>query len=217
MRSLLVFLFLPFFLTAQTTDSVQSYQRLQIGVGYGIMEYTVEFTPVTANEAFRGSNLGVQLRYFDNQLVGFQAAVNYVRAGWRENIDTNFATLYERQTNYLELQLLTQFSIGKGAVQPLLQAGPYVSFPLGESEKVPAEYVEPDLPVPTYYDFSLPFRINYGLQVGAGLNVELGAVTLQLEGRYLVGFSDLIKTGTTIAATSRRAGIGGRVGLFYAL
>ncbi|MEL7162502.1 MAG: hypothetical protein AAFN92_17220, partial [Bacteroidota bacterium] len=95
---------------------------------------------------------------------------------------------------------------------------PYVSFPLSESESLPPEYVAPvDPALPLYYDFPFPFRINYGVQVGAGLNLELGPVTVQVEGRYLLGFSDLLRTGTTVAATSRRAGVGGRVGLFYAI
>ncbi|MEO0731499.1 MAG: porin family protein [Bacteroidota bacterium] len=209
---------LPVLLCGQVPDSTKAIQRLQVGVGYGMMDYSVDFLPTADVEPLRGNNLGLQLRYFDNKLVGFQAALNYVQAGWRETIDTTFSTFYERQTNYLEVQLLTQLSIGKGAVQPLLQAGPYVSFPLSEMETVPPEYVAPENPpLPFYYDFPLPFRINYGLQIGAGLNLELGPLTVQIDGRYLIGFSDLIRTGTTVAATSRRAGVGGRVGLFYTI
>ncbi|MGK0451820.1 MAG: hypothetical protein ACJAXE_002491, partial [Neolewinella sp.] len=44
-----------------------------------------------------------------------------------------------------------------------------------------------------------------------------GPITVQVEGRYLIGFSDLFKTGTTVASTSRRNGLGGQVGVFWAL
>jgi len=63
----------------------------------------------------------------------------------------------------------------------------------------------------------LPNRLNYGAIVGAGVNLELGRLTIQLEGRFLVGFSDLFKTGTTVAASSRRTGLGGQVGVFWEL
>ncbi len=69
--------------------------------------------------------------------------------------------------------------------------------------------------LPEYYGFAFPFRLNYGLQAGAGLNLKLGPLTLQMEGRYLTGFNDVVKTGTTRAVISRRKGLGGRVGVFY--
>ncbi|MEL7162282.1 MAG: hypothetical protein AAFN92_16110, partial [Bacteroidota bacterium] len=119
LRCLFLCWLFPALLLAQDVDSTTVKSRLQVGVGYGMMDYSVDFTPTAAVEPLRGSNFGVQLRYFDNPLVGFQAALNYVQAGWRENIDDAFSTPYERQTNYLEVQLLSQLSIGKGAVQPL--------------------------------------------------------------------------------------------------
>lgn len=187
------------------------------------MEYEVDFTPNADVEAFAGTSFGVGLRYFDNKLVGFQAELSYTNAGWRENINSaysstgEFSSLYERQTQYAELLILTQLSLGNGFIQPMLQAGPYLSFPIGETESIPAEYVTPDTTSPLYYNLDLPFRVNYGAQVGVGLNIELGPLTVQAEGRYLVGFSDLIKTGTTVAASSRRQGLGWHLGAFWAL
>jgi len=205
-------------LSAQITDSVVIVDRFQLGVVAGMMNHEVDFTPTTNVQEVLGTNFGVALRYFDNKLVGFQAELTFANAGWTEEIDPDFSTPYERRTRYAELLILTQLSIGQGAVQPLLQAGPYLSFPLGDEETIPAEYVEPDSPAQReYYNYKLPFRVNYGAQVGAGLNLELGPLTIQAEGRFLVGFSDLIKTGTTVAATSRREGLGGKIGLFWAL
>lgn len=208
---------------AQANDSTAVIKRLQFGPVGGGMNYEVEFTPGASVEPFAGTSFGAGLRYFDNKLVGFQAELSYTNAGWRENIDAEysstgeFTSLYERQTQYAELLILTQLSIGNGFIQPMLQAGPYVSFPVGETTSIPSEYVAPDTTSPLYYDLDLPFRINYGTQIGAGLNVEIGPLTIQAEGRYLIGFSDLIKTGTTVAASSRRQGLGWHVGAFWAL
>jgi hypothetical protein len=219
MNQLLFFLlcFLPLTLCGQQPDSIKTISRLQLGVGGGFMQHEVDFTPSANVEALQGTSFGIGLRYFDNNLVGFQAELSINNAGWKETIDTSFSSLYERDITYVEIMILSQLSIGKGAFQPMLQGGPYLSFPLQDEESIPAEYVAPASTLPLYYDFELPFRVNYGLQIGAGFNLEFGPITIQADGRYLIGFSDLIKTGTTIASTSRRGGLGGHVGVFYAL
>ena len=216
-----VLLFLAFLLSlslyGQKRDSVSVVNRLQIGVGGGFMQHEVDFTPVADGEKLQGTSFGVGLRYFDNHLVGFQAELGITNAGWKENLDETFSSLYERKITYAEILILSQLSIGKGAFQPMLQGGPYLSFPLRDEESIPTEYVAPETTLPLYYDFELPFRVNYGVQIGAGFNLELGPLTIQADGRFLIGFSDLIKTGTTIASTSRRKGLGGHIGVFYAL
>lgn len=216
LRFLLLFCLLPSGLAAQRTDS-SAVNRLQFGLVYGQADHEVDFTPSASVEPLRGTEYGVALRYFDNHLVGFQAEVSLVEAGWREELDSTFTTLYERSISYLEVQLLTQFSIGRGAVQPLIQAGPYLAFPLREEEQIPIEYTPGDFLIPPVYGFAFPFRPNYGLRVGAGLNLELGPVTFQAEGRVLIGFNDLVRTGVTQAAISRRTGVGVHTGVFVAL
>lgn len=218
MKRILLALLLPLSgLAAQTTDSTD-YRRLQVGVVYGQMDHEVSFTPARAVVALRGSGTGLALRYFDHPLVGFQAEVTRLTAGWQEQIDPTLPELYVRETDYVELQILTQFSFGKGVVQPLLQVGPYLAFPLGERESLPSGFV-PDATAnpPQVYGFPFPFRLNYGLRAGAGLNVEIGRFTVQADARYLLGFNDVVRTGTTQAAISQRLGIGAHAGLFFAL
>lgn len=203
-------------LNAQRDSS--DYRRLQLGIVGGLMYHQVDFTPNVTVESVIGNQYGIALRYFNKQLVGFQAELTYSEAGWQELPDPEDDTrIYERLTKYAELQLLTQFSIGRGRVQPLIQAGPYVSVPLAESETLPTDYDPSTQPDNTYYGRELPFRLGYGLRAGLGLNVELGRLTLQLEGRYLQGFSSLINAGDSQASTSIRTGYGGQLGLFFAL
>lgn len=214
MKHLLLFLFLAAaqLLSAQQ-DTLPDYRRLQLGVVGGMMDHEVDFTPNATVNPIRGNQYGVALRYFDKQLVGFQAELTYVEAGWQEEV-TDEDLIYERRTTYAELQLLTQFSVGRGAVQPMLQAGPYLSVPLGEEKDLPAGFTPNE---GDYYGRELDFRLNYGLRAGLGLNIELGGLTFQLEGRYLQGFSNLIKPGQSQASTSIRTAYGGQVGLFYAI
>lgn len=213
---LLALLFLiPVTVFAQKTDSTAVINRLQLGLGGGMLQQEVDFTPLRDVEPLAGNNYAVALRYFDNSIVGFQAELGYNQGGWAETVDTLFATQYERRINFVELLLLTQLSIGRGAIQPMLQAGPYLSVPLSDTEQIPAEYTDPGQPLPDVIGLDLPTRLNYGAQIGAGINLELGPITLQAEGRFLIGFSDLFKNGTSVAATSRRQGLGWHLGVFY--
>ena len=219
-NALLVLLCCSFALTAQQTvvDTVPAFpKRLEVGVGFGILQHDIDLTPNRQTEPLQGDNFGVALRYFDHKFVGFQAELSYSEAGWQEDFGDSFTEFYSRQFSYAELLILTQFSFGRGAVQPLLQAGPYLAAPLSDTETLPDGFSPPETIPPPYYGTDISFRLNYGLQVGTGLNIQLGGLTLQLDGRYLIGFSDLIKSGETVALTSRRTGFGGHVAVFYAL
>ncbi len=210
---LLSLIFLSGLLGAQA-DSVD-YRRLQLGIVGGQQYSEIDFTPNRDVQTLEGRTYGIALRYFDKQLVGFQAELAYESAGWLEELPEGGQ--YRRRTDYAELQILTQISVGRGWIQPMLQAGPYLSVPIGEEEVLPTSFDPDTYPANTYYGRELDFRINYGLRAGLGFNLEFGAMTLQLDARYLQGFSNIIKPGSSDAATSIRRAFGGHLGLFYAL
>jgi hypothetical protein len=194
------------------------YRRLQLGLVGGLSFNEVDFSPNQDVTTREGQTYGLALRYFDKQLVGFQAEILYAEAGWLEDYGSeDEPETYERAYEYVELQLLTQFSIGRGVVQPMIQAGPYVSVPIAGEEILPPGFTLMAEPDNSYRGREIPDRLNYGLRAGVGFNVELGPVTLQLEGRYLQGFSNLIKPGESQASTSIRRAYAGQVGLFYAI
>lgn len=218
MRLLLpLFLLLSTAVWGQVSDTT-TIRRLQFGVGAQYYQHGIDITPGVNDDVLGGAGAHLAVRYFDTPLVGFQAELGVSAAGWTEDLRQRAddpPLNYERGFTYLELQLLTQLSIGRGLIQPLLQAGPYLSFPLAGRETLPAGYVIEETLPRQYYGYDFPFRPNYGAVVGAGLNIEAGRLTLQFEGRYLLGFSDLLRNGDTVAATSRRQGYGGRVGLLF--
>ena len=201
---------------AAQSDTTETYKRLEFGVGFGMMEHAIDFTPNADVEALLANNIGVTLRYFDQHLVGFQAELSFVQAGWREDLgDGEPLNIYARRTNYAELLLLTQFSIGRGVFQPLVQAGPYLSVPISTEQDLPQSVYFPPSDPPNRYGYEIPFRLNYGGQAGLGFNLRLGRVTIQADGRYLIGFNDIIPTGETTTVISRRTGYGGRVTVLY--
>ena len=207
---LLAFPLLGSVLLAQTGDSLR---RLEVGVGGGVLLHELEFLPSdTVYGNLQRNNYALMLRYFDNKLVGFQAEVGIVEAGWSQEIDARLAD-YERRLRFIDLQLFTQLSIGNRAFQPLLQAGPYLSVPIADEQRIPEGGQLPQ----EYLGEDLPFRLNYGAQVGLGFNLTLGPVTLQADGRYLLGFTDVIPTRTGGVISSRRRAIGGHAALLLRL
>jgi hypothetical protein len=215
LRYFLLFFALPQVLSGQA-DSMD-YRRLQVGVVGGLSFNEVDFSPNQDVTTREGMTYGLALRYFDKQLVGFQAEVVYAEAGWLEDYGADGESTYERRYEYAELQILTQFSIGRGVIQPLIQAGPYLSVPIGSEEVLPPDLQPEAEPPNSYRGREISDRLNYGLRAGVGLNVELGPLTVQLEGRYLQGFSNLIRPGDSQVSTSIRRAYAGRVGLFYAI
>ena len=195
-----------------------SLTTLAFGFGGGAFSSQVNLTNTLRAEndilMVNGVQLGGSLRYFNNKIVGFVGEVNYSQGGWAESADSLTGN-YSRQFDYLELQILTQFAFGRKAIRPILQAGPYVSFPIAQSDEVPSDFPIPD--EENYYGVELPFRVNYGLSVGAGIYLALGPIGVQLEGRAIFGVSDLVKSGSLGVSTSRRQAFGGRVTVFYEL
>ncbi|MEO0626696.1 MAG: porin family protein [Bacteroidota bacterium] len=213
MRPLLlgITLFCSSLLSAQrATDFVP---ELEVGFGVGTWASEVEFTPEVMQEPLTGINLGLSLRYFDRKSVGFMAELNYDQGGWQEVQDSVDGD-YRRSIDFLTTQLFTQLSFGRGLIRPVIQGGCYVSFPISDTEEIPVGF---DLgnDDPSYYQQEYSGRITYGLVFGGGFYLNFGLVSVQLEGRYLAGFSDLFRPGSTQAETSRRRSAGFRVTGFY--
>lgn len=200
------------------TAQVDSLTTFELGFGGGQYFNNVNFTlnQRAANEylPYAAPNIGLGLRYFANRAIGFAAELNYNGGGWQETIDS-LSLNYERQLSYLEGQIFTQLAIGRKRIRPLIQAGPYLSVPIGDKEIAPAGFVLPE--DDTYFNRPLDFRLNYGLVFGAGLYVKLGPVAIQAEGRFQAGLSDIIKSGTNGVTTSRRQAVGWRIMAWYQL
>lgn len=211
-----IFCLLSTGLFAQTADSARV-RILQFGVLGGVGFHEVDFRPNVNTEPLEGRRYGVGVRYFDNHLVGVQAELSYVEAGWLQELEDPFTEDYVRRSRYVEFTALTQLSVGRGAVQPMLQAGPYLAYPLGDDEEIPEGFTGPSGVLPSYVGRPLDRRLNYGLRAGGGLNLSFGRILIQLEGYYLAGFNDLIKAGETVVVVSRRTGFGGGIGIFYGL
>lgn len=213
-----LFLLISILCCGQLTAQQDSLTTLAFGVGGGYFGSQIELTntlrPEYAVQPVEGVHFGASVRYFNNRAVGFIGELNYTQAGWKEQLSEDFPA-YRRDIEFIDLQILTQVAIGRKVIRPMLQAGPYLSLPISQSEIVPDTFAR--LGEEDYYGETLPFRPNYGLAVGGGLYIQVGPIGLQLEGRTYLGVSDLVRSGKFEVTTTRRRAVGGKVTVFYEL
>lgn len=206
-----ILLFLSAFLPLQAQlDTFPA--TLSAGVQAGMSWNSVDFSPARPQQPLTGTSAGLVLRYFNHPLVGFQGELLLEQGGWSESIDS--LRQYERRQTFASALILTQLSIGRGRVQPVLQVGTYLSAPIAERESLPPGWTPPE---DSYYGNGLDFRPNYGLIAGTGLWIALGPIRLLAEGRYRQGLSNLIRPGFGSVSISRRTGFSAHLSLLYLL
>lgn len=217
MKHFIVFVWCCLFFNRLSGQS-DSITTLAFGFGGGFYNSEINLTNTTRPEYAilprQGLQVGASIRYFNNKAVGFVGELNFTQGGWRERSAPN-TTAYENKQSYFDIQLLTQVAVGRKLIRPMIQAGPYFSFPVSQSDEVPADFAIPE--GENYYGQNLPFRPNYGLAVGGGLILQVRQIGIQLEGRFLAGLSDLVRSGDFGVSTTRRQALGGRLTFYYEL
>ncbi|MEM1215076.1 MAG: outer membrane beta-barrel protein, partial [Bacteroidota bacterium] len=122
--------------------------------------------------------------------------------GWRETVD-GFSSTYLRELDYLDFAALTHISIGKKKIKPVIVLGPYLAYPLGQREEIPAGW-------PTnrdYYGVPLPNRLQYGVGGGVGVEWRLGKWSVQVDGRYRSALGGVFATGDSQFTFSNLRGV----------
>jgi len=180
-----------------------------LGVQYGQSWNEVNFSPAIQQGFLVGQRLAAVLRYVGEPHLGVQLEVAYDQRGWAEVQDA-LSTRYTRQIDYLDLAIFSHLSVGKGVVRPFLLLGSYLSYPIGETETIPADW-QPDRQA--YYGTPLPQRLQYGLAAGLGLEVVLGPVSLQLDGRYRSALGGIFSTNNSSFTFSNGRGLSAQVSL----
>lgn len=210
--------------TVSLAAQVDSLTTFQVGLGGGQYFSSVNFNfqPRRSGTSFvplPTTHFGAGIRYFNRRSAGFIAELNYTGGGWREELtevmgmDT-ITENYQRQLSYLELQLLTQFTIGRKRMRPFLEGGPYLAIPFSEKETLPATVA---VPGGYYFGEDINSRFNYGVLVGLGVYVDFNQLAFQLGGRYLAGVRDILTPGENGVSISRRQAIGWRFTAWYKL
>jgi hypothetical protein len=197
------------FQLAAQADSTAFRPLTHLGVQYGQSWNEVNFSPAIPQGFLAGQRLAAVLRYVGERHLGVQLEVAYDQRGWAE-VQAELSTRYTRRIDYLDLAIFSHLSVGGGAVRPFVLLGSYLSYPIGETETIPADW-QPDRQA--YYGIPLPERLQYGLAAGLGLEVVLGPVSLQLDGRYRSSLGGIFSTNNSSFTFSNGRGLSAQVSL----
>ncbi len=176
-------------LAGAQADSTAFRPRLHLGVTAAYQQNEVGFSPVVPQAALPGTGWGLLMSYVSEPHLGLLLSLAAEQRGWRET-SPEVAGFYERQIRYLTLSPSTLVLFGRGRLQPLLTAGPFLSVPLSSREVLP-----PAWPAMPYYGDDFPLRMVYGIAGSAGIRLTAGRWGIQAEGRYRRGFSSLFPLG----------------------
>jgi hypothetical protein len=163
--------------------------------GMTISKYGNFETPVNTFQNMKGVTAGLGGSWRLNNTLALQPEIDYIEKGISfgksEGADENgnptgtFETLLVQQ--FLEIPVLLRWGMPTdGHVHPMLEAGPFFSFELAERLKSTGS-------VTGSTDSNIMKDTDYGLVLGGGLGLDVGAVQWMFEGRYEPGFAGLGK------------------------
>jgi hypothetical protein len=166
---------------------------LTVTGGLTISKYRDVTVTFTEFEQMKGTSLGIGAAWQIAHALEIEPEALYIEKGISygespiidglENIIGAKETLHVQ--HFLELPVLLGYQVlSSGRVHPVLEAGPFVAFELGERMKLTGG-------VETSWDDQEVKNTDYGVVLGAGLEVQTGPVRWLLDGRYDRGLADL--------------------------
>ncbi|MCB0638856.1 MAG: PorT family protein [Lewinella sp.] len=207
-------LFVCFWMPLTGQDSLAAFTpQFHVGAWYSPSWNTVNFAPQVNQATLMGFRFGGAFRYRSTPNLGITVELGYDRRGWSEQADS-LITHYLREIDYLELGFFTNIAIGRGRFQPVIMLGPYASYPLSETETIPANW---DPARQDYYQQPLPKRMQYGLHGGLGFSFNFGPAVLQLDARYRYGYNGIFAAGEYSLTFSQSQSITAQATIFFKL
>lgn len=207
----LFLLFYPLLLTAQVGSHRNEFA---VGVNGGYVLSNVGFVPKVTQTFHGGMTGGVSFRYISEKyfqtLCSIHAEINYVQAGWKEDIvnlqnepvlnkNTGLAEEYSRTINYIQVPVFAHLAWGKEqrGFQFFFQAGPQFGYMLNESTQMNFELNQANMKdrantETTQYKMPVEHKFDYGIVAGIGVEYSLPKVGhLLLDARYYYGLGNL--------------------------
>ncbi len=184
-------------------------QNLSVGFNAGANINSVSFTPRIKQNSMTGITGGLTARYISEKyfamICGVQVELNFSQRGWDELFemtDANNQTVkdpnksYTRNMTYVDIPFLAHLAFGKDrGVQFFVNAGPQISFLIGESEDINVDMNNLNNTQKEIYDHKIPNKFDYGIAAGGGLELRTRkAGNFLVEGRYYFALSDFVST-----------------------
>ncbi|MEG1580122.1 MAG: porin family protein [Bacteroidaceae bacterium] len=182
--------------------------NLALGINAGVTMNTISFDPTIKQKSLTAPTFGLTFRYtcekYFRTLCSVQLELNYANLGWEENVMNSanepLPDTYRRNISYLQLPLLARMSWGKEqkGLMFYIIAGPQIGYSIGENSKTSNTITtnpagNPDRPNNVYQQYTMDIKnkLDYGIQAGAGLELNTAIGHFMVDGRYYYGLSDV--------------------------
>lgn len=176
--------------------------RIYVGGHAGVDLSRVTFTPGVNQNFLAGANAGINFRYIEEKHFGFIVEANWEQRGWKEDFE-ELPYSYSRTVNYIQIPFLAHIYFGNRG-KFFINAGPSVSFVLGESTSANFDYNNvdeiTDLDTHISYQYSLPVhqKVDYGISGGIGGEFSINTRnSLYIDARFYYGLANILKSGRT--------------------
>ncbi len=183
---------------------------LSIGGSGGVSLSSIAFDPTIKQGQLMQPTMGFTLRYtcekYFTTLCAFQAEVNFMKLGWKEEIlsseSVKLPDTYERCLSYIQIPIMARLAWGREnrGLMFFILLGPQAGFYLGQSAKQSKQWTlnsqgNPDRPNNVYQQYALDpqNKFDYGLTGEGGLELNTAIGHFMLEGRYYFGLGDTFK------------------------
>lgn len=182
----------------------QTHYNANISIGaHGGADFSrVFFTPGVTQTLIPGATAGINFRYIEENHFGIIIEADFDQRGWKEDFEGE-PYEYSRTVNYLTIPFLAHIYFGRRG-RFFINAGPSVSFNLGESTKSNFDFKNissiSGFPIRNTYQYMLAAdrKVDYGISAGVGGEFSINKKNaIYLEARFYYGLGNMLKSGRT--------------------
>ena len=211
MKKLSVITFCIFIVLAIATQPIFAQDNaMQFGVKAGLNLANLSFDPETEGVSFDAATkfgLGGIMLYPLSEVLDLQVEAMYLFKGSKAEIDFfGDVIVVEFNFTYLSVPVMGRYNLGSGDTSPYIVVGPEFGFLLSAKVKVDDE--EEDIK-------DTAKSIDLGLNIGAGVSMDMGTMPAFAEVRYSLGLSDIKDDPDDPDTTAKTTGIQLFVGMMF--
>jgi len=187
MKKAFILLFILTIITGLSYGQSDFKPETNIGIKTGGTVSIVRFDPTIGQIINYGFVGGLSFKHIEQKNLGLQMELNYMQAGWKENLDSIGS--YSRRLNYIHFPLMTHFYMENKA-RAFANFGPYVSYLFAENESIDTISEENER---AYYQTKIANKAEFGLCFGLGLIPHTSIGIFQIEGRVNMSLNNIYK------------------------
>lgn len=171
--------------------------HISLGGHAGLAMSRISFSPEVPQTWILGPELGAQIRYAEEKIVGVMAELNITGRGWKESFEDNPDLKYSRSLYYLTLPIMTHVNFGNPRAKCFFNIGPEFGLMVASHTASNFDYKNPGDLLPSTRRFNqmsmkISNRFDYGITAGVGGEYYLEPKqSVYLEARFYFGLGNI--------------------------